>query len=46
MKSSISENPFFRWVVEREIDTKDELRPAFLNELREIILESDEIEST
>ena len=46
MKSSISENPFFRWVVEREIDTKDELRPAFLNELREIIRESDEIEST
>ena len=46
VKSSISENPMFRWVVEREIDTRDELRPAFLNELREIIRESGEFELT
>ena len=46
VKSTMSENPMFRWVVEREIDTKDELRPAFLNELQEILRESDEIEST
>ena len=46
VKSDMSENPMFRWVVEQEIDTKDELRPAFLNELQEILRESDEIEST
>ena len=45
-KSTFSENPMFRWVVEREIDTKDKLRPAFLNELQEILRELDELEST
>ena len=46
VKSEMSRNPMFRWVVEREIETKLELRPAFLNELQEIIREIDKGEST
>ena len=46
MKFNISENPVSRFVVEREINIGNELRPAFLNELREIIREIDEGEST
>jgi hypothetical protein len=46
MKFNISENRVARFVVEREINIGNELRPVFLNELREIIREIDEGEST